>query len=423
LKYSVENQIDLATIAVASATRRRSISPAGGTGDYFLRIAGAFSIQQSLAFKRRRRSTCSALAFFSWSVLTSQVGRAFMYDSTLPPPPGRSTDVVNAATGNEPIALLAIRLIIGGLFLVTAALKTWSPAESAALAVAYDIPPQLTAVVVQFELLLAIVLLFGCWTRRALFASAILFAVFGAFSIFRGLAGFESCGCFGSFKVNPSITAVLDACMLVAAVWGAWKLASPRERIQPWRLYGAGGCYVLAAVAGFVGFMMQSPSTLTQGDEAIADDGGLIVLEPDEWIGKPFPLTRHLSPPISLDKGHWVLLLYHYDCPHCQEAVPKYELLANQFVNGRDQRIALIETPPYESAPPHVDGIVRARLAGAHEWFVQTPVEIQLENGVVVSASLELPAVSSASSVDLPSAAFTDSTYRRVSKNQRATAL
>jgi hypothetical protein len=319
-----------------------------------------------------------------------------MSDSILPPQTATSKFNDGASVSSKPLALLAIRLIVGGLLLTAAALKIWSPADSAALAVAYDIPPLLTAVVVQTEFLLAALLLFGCWTRQTLIASAFLFGVFSAFSVFRGLAGFESCGCFGSFKVNPWVTAVLDVCLFVAASWGAWKLASPRERIQRWRLYGAGGCYALAAVAGVVGFVAQAPTALTQGYDTIAEDEGLIVLEPEDWIGQPFPLTKHLAPEINVNKGRWILLLYHHDCPQCQQALPQYErLAANQTAVGSDQRVALVETPPFESAPPSTEGIVHARLADTHEWFVQTPVEIQVENGVVVSASLDLPAVSS----------------------------
>jgi hypothetical protein len=317
-----------------------------------------------------------------------------MSDSILPPQTVPSTFNDGVSISSKPLTLLAIRLLVGGLLLMAAALKIWSTADSAALAVAYDIPPLLTAVVVQTEFLLAALLLFGCWTRQALIASAFLFGGFSAFSVFRGLAGFESCGCFGSFKVNPWITAVLDLCILVAASWGAWKLASPRERIQPWRLYGAGVSYALAAVAGVVGFVAQAPTALTQGYDTIAEDGGLIVLEPEDWIGQPFPLTKHLTPEINVNKGRWILLLYHHDCPQCQQALPQYErLAANQALVGSDQSVVLIETPPFEAASLHHEGILHARLADSHEWFVQTPVEIRIEEGIVISASLDLPAV------------------------------
>ena len=94
-------------------------------------------------------------------------------------------------------------LLIAGLLLATAALKVFSPAESASLAVAYNIPPILAAAVVQAELALAILLLFGLWPKKVLLAAAGMCAVFGAFSIYRGWAGYESCGCFGSLQVNP----------------------------------------------------------------------------------------------------------------------------------------------------------------------------------------------------------------------------
>ena len=52
----------------------------------------------------------------------------------------------------EPVNVFAARLIIRGLLLVTAVLKVISTTESAAVAVAYQISPLLTAAVVQVEL-------------------------------------------------------------------------------------------------------------------------------------------------------------------------------------------------------------------------------------------------------------------------------
>lgn len=119
--------------------------------------------------------------------------------------------------------VFCLRLLIGAILLSTAVLKVFSPAESATMAVAYNIPPLMTAMVVQMELALAALLLFGCWPKRTLLAAAVMFALFGAFSTYRGWAGYESCGCFGAFKVNPWITATLDGSLLLLAAWGAWR--------------------------------------------------------------------------------------------------------------------------------------------------------------------------------------------------------
>lgn len=294
---------------------------------------------------------------------------------------------VSAAMPQEPRSVFLVRLLLASLLLLTAAPKVLSPAESATMAVAYHIPPLLIAIVVQAELALAALLLFGCWPKRTLLSAAILFALFGAFSAYRGWAGYESCGCFGSFQVNPWITAALDGAMFAAAAWGAWK--SPAEhRHELKRFYYAGRVYALAGLLAAAGMIASAPSSL--GD-AFSDADGLIVLEPETWIGKPFPLASYLSPKVALHEGRWTILIHHHDCPHCQEAVPQYERLAAM---GNNRRIVLVETPPYGEMALMEQGAPRSRLSYDREWFVQTPVEIQIDDEVVVSASLDLPAIS-----------------------------
>ncbi|BBO34282.1 MauE/DoxX family redox-associated membrane protein [Lacipirellula parvula] len=297
---------------------------------------------------------------------------------------------VDATNDDPPLqrrSVFFVRLLLTGLLLTTAALKVLSPAESAAMAIAYNIPPFLTAMVVQAELALAALLLFGCRPRQTLFAAAVMFALFGAFSSYRGWAGYESCGCFGSFQVNPWITAALDGAMFLLAAWGAWK--SPVDQHHELkRFYYAGGLYAVAGLWAAAG--MISSASSSHEDATIGDTSGLVVLEPGTWIGKPFPLMSHLSPVVPLHEGRWTILIHHHDCPRCQEAVPQYERLAEA---GNDRRIALVETPPYGEIALSEQGALRTRLSEDHEWFVQTPVEIQIDAGVVVGASLDLPAI------------------------------
>lgn len=302
----------------------------------------------------------------------------------------------------------AAALLIAGLLLATAALKVFSPVESASLAVAYNIPPLLTAVVVQAELALAILLLFGLWPKKVLLAAAGMFAVFGAFSIYRGWAGYESCGCFGSLQVNPWITATLDGIMLLLAVWAAQKSNTIRQETNLRQLYLAGGAYALAGLLAAGEMIGTAPLSLADG--SFSDAGGLVILEPDAWIGKPFPLGPHLTPEVPIDEGRWTLLLFHHDCPRCQEAVPQYERLA---AAEKGRGVVLIETPPYASDSRPEGKTMRARLTDAREWFVQTPVEIQLDEGIVIGVSLDLPAISYepsllSRSTASPSARFVD---------------
>lgn len=299
----------------------------------------------------------------------------------------RDTSASVVGSAQEPPGVFLVRLLLGGLLITTAVMKAVSPVESATMAIAYHIPPLLTAAIVQAELALAMLLLFGCWPKRVLIVVSIMFGFFGAFSSYRGWAGYESCGCFGSFKVNPWTTATLDGVLLLLAAWGASKSSAGHHQ-QPKGVFYAGSAYAVAGVLAVAGMISRSPSSLHDGD--FADVGGVTVLEPETWIGKPFPLASHLSPEVPFHEGRWTILIHHHDCPHCQEAVPQYERLATA---DNDFRVVLIETPPFGDASL-VDGeTLRTRLSDDREWFVQTPVEIQVDAGVVVSVSLDLPSI------------------------------
>ena len=57
------------------------------------------------------------------------------------------------------------------------------------------------------------------------------------------------------------------------------------------------------------------------------------------------------------------------------------------------QVIALIEMPPYGGEPVCQGPAPRVRMSGDREWLVQMPVEVRLNDGIVVSASTDLPAL------------------------------
>jgi thiol-disulfide isomerase/thioredoxin len=135
-------------------------------------------------------------------------------------------------------------------------------------------------------------------------------------------------------------------------------------------------------------------------------DEGIVILEPSEWIGKPFPLQPYLHPKIEHSTGRWVVVLYHHDCPKCQEALPDYERLAREPNQLGVDGILAVEVPPF-GPNQNIGGtaLKQARLSEAREWFVQAPVEIELDNGVVTSASLELPSIVQAEDEHGPSEA------------------
>lgn len=274
------------------------------------------------------------------------------------------------------------------LLLVSAVLKTLSPTEAATLATAYQIPLWLTAVVVQIELMMAVVLLAEIRLRSTLLAVALLFSLFSIFSGYRVWLGAESCGCFGPVKVPPLITTALDLCLAAAAALASRLVIN--EQARPGCFKAAGVAYAVAGVLAVLVFCARVPTTATA--LSVQAEGELVILDPESWVGKAFPLSRHLVPEVDISSGDWVVLFFHHDCPDCQAAIPRYDALASDY--GR--HVLLVEVPPCGPRPPAVRAAKVARLTDDNEWFVQAPIEMTIARGIVAGASLELPAIAQA---------------------------
>jgi thiol-disulfide isomerase/thioredoxin len=112
------------------------------------------------------------------------------------------------------------------------------------------------------------------------------------------------------------------------------------------------------------------------------------VLEPTEWIGKELPILDYIDIDEDLTKGNWLILLYHYDCPDCQEAIVKLEQMARDLQGNEDfLQIALIEMPPYGNVSISENTPCRlGKLPETKEWFGATPIVILLQKNRVKQA-------------------------------------
>jgi hypothetical protein len=117
---------------------------------------------------------------------------------------------------------------------------------------------------------------------------------------------------------------------------------------------------------------------------------GVVVLVPAAWIGKEFPLTRYIDIGPRLAIGHWIILLYHWDCATCRRAIPAYQKLSAQSAQKTNPP-AFVAIPPY--APPGRDllqgaaDVAVGRLTDSREWIVATPVMIELLDGKVLKVA------------------------------------
>jgi hypothetical protein len=234
------------------------------------------------------------------------------------------------------------------------------------------------------ELIVGALALSGAYWRRLRWLALLLFVGFAAYSLYLAINGAASCGCFGPIEIHPWWTFGLDVAVvagLLAAIFaGSAKTASPiGPRCQ------VGWATTLVALTVGCASALNWYALGSSSIESLAADSDLVVLEPEEWIGKPLPIADYID--ADLSEGDWIVLLHRHDCPECQEVAPRYEGLAST------RNIALIEMPPYGGEPEGQGPALHARMPDDREWFVQTPVEIRVKDGVVLHASTELPAI------------------------------
>jgi hypothetical protein len=167
----------------------------------------------------------------------------------------------------------------------------------------------LATALVEYELLLALWLLSGVglqWGRRI---ALVTFLGFGCYSFFLGLSGRASCGCFGKAPVNPWWTFGIDAALVLLLF--VWKPRGGRKDRESASGYVPGTASValvtaaLFAILGIAPFVMavRAPESGLAIEDALANSP-FVVLEPENWIGKPFPLTGFIDlPERVLDRG------------------------------------------------------------------------------------------------------------------------
>ena len=274
-----------------------------------------------------------------------------------------------------------MRWLVGLLLVCAAVLKAIELIVEPALAMATPIGRYLVPLQIATELSVGAIAMSGLYWRRLRWFALLLFTGFALYSLYLALSGASSCGCFGFIKVHPWWTGALDLAVvtgLLLTIFAgsdeAMPMVIPRSKLAA----------VLVALSVGVAIVVASNSA-PRGAESIAKIGALVVLEPEEWIGKPLPIADFIN--ADLSKGDWIVLLHRHDCPDCQEAAPQYEDLADA------QNVAIVEMPPYGSERLAEGPALHARMPDDRDWFVQTPVEIRVKDGVVLHASTELPAI------------------------------
>lgn len=281
-----------------------------------------------------------------------------------------------------------MRLFVGFVLVAAALLKVSQLLSDPA--VAHINGPILLPLQIGAELGLGIAALTGLYWRYMRWLALACFTAFACYSLYLATSGATSCGCFGPVHVHPWWTFLLDVvivCGLIASL-----RQNPQTLERPGtEASGSSGVslYQRIAVATLVLVVITSVGVLTKfverrtanASNVITATDGIVLLEPETWIGKKLPIAEHID--VDLSVGEWTVLLHRHDCSTCQQVLPQFIEMGNS-----GKRVALIEVPPYGDTEPQQTGCRVGKLNKDREWFVQTPVEITLLDNVVTAAKV-----------------------------------
>lgn len=109
----------------------------------------------------------------------------------------------------------------------------------------------------------------------------------------------------------------------------------------------------------------------------------MILLEPENWIGKEFPLASRFVQSADyemLKQGEWSIILIHADCPKC------LQLLSN-LDRQVDKNVVIVEIPSGSNSVSSKTDFPYFKLDENNRWFVTTPFVVKLSDWICVSAN------------------------------------
>lgn len=180
-------------------------------------------------------------------------------------------------------ATLVLRSL-GLLLLVAAGLKAYGLAVDPVSPLGLFSAGWFQVGLIELEVLLGLWLLSGVQPLAAWLVASALFGCFAVFSLYQGLVGQTSCGCFGQLSVSPWHALGLDVLALVALALGRPERAAFRAGPRPVLLrplttgagYLAGAAALLGPFAGAALYQfgsLEAAAAYLRGERIVVDPG------------------------------------------------------------------------------------------------------------------------------------------------------
>src|SRR5262249_5481727 len=140
----------------------------------------------------------------------------------------------------------------------------------------------------------------------------ITFLGFGCYALYLGISGKATCDCFGQARVSPWWTFSMDSTLALLLL--AWNPQRVKDRLHTRRAFLILTAAFAVTSSLTLTMIVWRPRVAASLENSLANTP-FVLLEPEKWIGNPFPLTEYIdmAERERLSQGSWILLFYRHD--------------------------------------------------------------------------------------------------------------
>ncbi len=234
-----------------------------------------------------------------------------------------------------------------------------------------------------FEAILGSWLISGLARKKAARAGATFYLLLACVSGIYVALELESCGCFGSIPLRPEWIFSLDI-VAFGSLFAVQRLTEHDKAPVNGGAWAVAVARVLIVSVACIAVSFHLDGALRAGMGGIASD-------PQQWEGHRLPLLSDTALEPTISQGDWFVVLYRPNCGHCRQLLAMFrrEAQSSQHRPLRSLRLAFLNIASTDSnvAEPELfstsESIVSGRVSGAHDYWMETPTVVRIDDGVV----------------------------------------
>ena len=267
-------------------------------------------------------------------------------------------------------ALIAFLLVLTGVLKFHFAVSQ-PPVDSGILSSRWAL-----ILIAQLEWTLAAWLLTGFRRHMAWRVLVFVFVGFLLISVTQAVQG-ESCHCFGVVTVPPGFSLFVDLTVLGLLYCSRQVWRDCPSKFGTRLVIVIAVLFVMGSSASAYALTYHERRDVRSEGAIIIGHGHNVLLEPESWLGKRFPLLDFVGDEDLLSKGDWEVWIYRHNCPECSRA------LRSIGKRQDESRLAILELPPFASDRITQEDVVWFQADERYSWFGETPIRLNLSSGIV----------------------------------------